>query len=191
MPLKEDAQLSQLGGSEAWGNLACGDLLSVVKLAPDGSEVARYAGTVIAAEDADGWIVVQAVWTYRQIDAAGLTFAPGDVLAEWFSPHHDFNAFAIHTFDGLFRGWYANVTYPARLNAETVPPTLTWHDLYIDVVALPGGTTIVCDEDELAASGLEKDDPRLHRRILQARDEILHRHNRGLAPFGPGPKSAL
>lgn len=187
MPHGKDAPLPPSGGSEAWETLARGDQLSVVKLAPDGSEVARYSGTVIAAEDADGWIVVQAVWTYRQIDAAGLTFAPGDMLAEWFSPHHDFNAFAVHAPNGVFKGWYANVTYPARLTVETVPPTVTWHDLYVDVVAMPDGTTIVCDEDELAASGLAERDPRLYPRILRARDEILRRHDRELAPFGPDP----
>ncbi len=190
MAHEKDASFPRSGGSATWASLECGDRLNVVKLAPGGSDVARYPGTVIARENAGEWVVVQAVWEYQQIDVAGLTFAPDDVLKEWFSPHHDFNAFALHTANGVFKGWYANVTYPARLNAETAPPTLSWHDLYVDVIAMPDGTTIVCDEDELAASGLEKGDPRLHRRILRARDEILHRLDRRVAPFGSGPKSA-
>ena len=165
-----------------------GDVLSVVKLAPDGTEVARYPGTVVTRPGAGGWVEVQAVWTYGRIDVDGLIFEPGDELHEWFSPSADFNAFALHAPTEAFKGWYANVTYPARLDIETVPPTLAWHDLYVDVIVLPDGTTTVCDEDELAASGIASRDPRLHRRILRARDEILRRHDHRLTPFGTSPK---
>ena len=170
-----------------WAALAVGDALSVVKLAPDGSEVARYPGTVIRRYEPGAWVIVQAFWTVREIDVAGLTFAPGDMLAEWFSPRHDFNAFAVHTASGAFRGWYANVAHPARLDLGSVPPTLSWHDLYIDVIALPDGALVICDEDELAASGLMQSDPRLYERIQRARFEILGRLERHAAPFVGGP----
>lgn len=173
-----------------WATLAVDDALAVVKLAPDGSEVVRYPGTVIRRHEPGTWVVVQAVWTYRELDVAGLTFAPGDVLAEWFSPRHDFNAFAVHTASGAFRGWYANVTHPARLDIGSVPPTLAWHDLYIDVIALPDGAMTVCDEDELAASGLMHSDPCLYKRIQRARAEILGRVERQEAPFVGGPYPA-
>ena len=178
------------GDGSSWSTLTVGDPLIIVKAAPDGSEVARYPGTVVAQADPEGWLVARAVWTYRQIDVAGLTFCPEDVLAEWFSPRHDFNAFAIHAVDGAFKGWYANVTYPARLSAAESPPTLTWRDLYLDVIVLPDGSAIVCDEDELAASGLALSDPPLHARILRARSEILHRLEQRLPPFAAGPKPA-
>ena len=165
-----------------------GDVLSVVKLAPDGNEAAHYPGTVVARPDAGGWVEVEAVWTYGRIDVDGLIFEPGDVLHEWFSPSDDFNAFALHAPNGAFKGWYANVTHPARLHVETVPPTLAWHDLYVDVIVLPNGTITVCDEDELAASGIASRDPRLYQRILRARDEILRRHDHRLTPFGAPPK---
>ena len=173
-----------------WSSLSVGAALSVVKLAPDGSEVARYPGSVVARVDPGSWVVVQAVWTYREIDVAGLTFAPGDVLLEWFSPRHDFNAFAVHAASGALRGWYANVTHPARLDRCSTPPTLAWHDLYLDVVALPDGSRSVCDEDELAASELMTSDPRLYSRIVNARDEILGRLDRGVVPFAAGPEIA-
>ncbi len=161
----------------------------MVKLAPGGAEVARYAGTVAARSRPGGWVEIQAVWTYGRIEVEGLKFEPDDVLHEWFSPLADFNAFALYAPNGAFKGWYANVAYPARLHGETVPPTLVWHDLYVDVVVLPNGMTIVCDEDELAASGLAQSDPLLHRRILQARDEILRRSGRRLPPFDASQKS--
>ena len=173
-----------------WTALAVGDALSIVKLAPDGSEVVRYPGEVVARVEPGSWVVVQAVWTYRQIDVEGLTFSPGDVLLEWFSPRHGFNAFAVHAASGAFRGWYANVTHPARLDPDSSPPTLAWHDLYLDVVALPNGARIVCDEDELAASGLMPSNPRLYARILLARDEILDRLERRAVPFAAGQERA-
>ena len=160
--------------------------MRVVKLAPDGAEVARYPAEVVSRTADDAWVVVRAIWGYRQVDVAGLAFAPGDVLAEWFSPRHDFNAFAVHAPDGRFKGWYANVAFPARLDAGASPPLLTWHDLYVDVIVLPDGAPVVHDEDELAESGLAQSDPELHERILRARDELLDRHERRLPPFGAG-----
>lgn len=174
----------------SWAALAVGDGLSVVKLAPDGSEVARYPGTVIRRYEPGSWVIVQAVWTFRELDVAGLTFAPGDVLAEWFSPRHDFNAFAVHTANGVFRGWYANVTHPARLDLGSLPPTLAWHDLYVDVIALPDGAPVICDEDELAASGVRHRDPRLYERIQRACADILDRLECQDAPFVVGPYTA-
>ena len=182
MPIAED--------HASWAALTVGDRLTVVKLAPDGSEAARYPGTIVARKDHGSWVVVRAIWTHRHIEVEGLTFSPGDVLAEWFSPHHDFNAFAVHAINGELRGWYANVTLPARLDADASPPILAWQDLYLDVVALPDGTTTVCDEDELAASGLMQNDPRLYKRIVRARDEILARFARRTTPFADGPHPA-
>lgn len=189
MTVREDGPLPRSLDVATWSNLAPDDELTVVKLAPDGSEVARYPGTVASRSRTGGWVGVQAVWTYGRIDVEGLIFEPGDVLCEWFSPLADFNAFALHAPNRAFKGWYANVSYPAQLHVETVPPTLIWHDLYVDVIALPNGTTIVCDEDELAASGLAQRDPLLQRRILRARDEILQRSERRLAPFDADPTS--
>jgi len=75
------------------------------------------------------------------------------------------------------------VTYPSRLDTTTNPFTLSWHDLYLDVVALPGGTVVVRDEDELDAAGLMSSDPQLHAEILAARDELLRRFQAREFPF--------
>lgn len=155
----------------------------MVKLAPNGSEAARYPGEVIARVDPESWVVVRATWTLRRIELDGLAFCPGDELREWFSPEQDFNAFSVHAPDGRRRGWYANVTEPARLEAESTPPLLIWRDLYIDLVGLPDGAFSIHDEDEFAESGLARDDPGLHERILRARDEMARRFRLLLPPF--------
>ncbi len=167
----------------SWPPLSAGTALTVVKLAPDGSEVTRYAGTVIDAAVRDPWIAVEAWWVKRRVEMNGLAFETGDRLLEFFSPADPFNVFAVFAPQGQLRGWYANVTYPTELDPRTDPPTLTWHDLYLDVVALPSGSYVVRDEDELAEAGLLAADPSLHAAILAAAAEVLRRFAGRAFPF--------
>src|SRR5215216_4848389 len=168
---------------EVWPELPLGTALTVVKLDPDGQEVARYRGVVIDAGAPNPWVAVQATWVSREHDLDGLLFIAGDVLHEFFSPTHRFNVFAVFAPNGELRGWYANVTHPARLDATTNPTTLIWHDLYIDVVALPSGRVVVRDEDELEESGLRETDRELYDAIRSTRDEILALARQRAFPF--------
>ncbi|MEA2528551.1 MAG: hypothetical protein QOG89_195 [Thermomicrobiales bacterium] len=166
-----------------WPVLPLGTTLRIVKLAPDGAEVTSYPGVVVEAGAPSPWVAVRATWVSRLHNLDGLLFVPGDTLHEFFSPAHPFNLFSVFAPDGTLRGWYANVTYPSRLDASTDPCTLSWHDLYLDVVALPDGTVVVRDEDELAAAGLLASDPALHAQILTVRDELLRRCKARQFPF--------
>jgi hypothetical protein len=166
----------------SWSGIAAGTLVRVVKLAPGGEEAARYPGRVVS-NTGDGWLVVRATWTYRLVEMDGLAFFPGDDLLEWFSPAYPFNAFAVLTPGRRLRGWYANVTYPAQLDVAVVPPLLTWHDLYVDLVGLPDGSYTIRDDDELAASGLPRRDPTLYEQIVTARAELIERFERRASPF--------
>ncbi len=168
---------------DAWLALLPGTLLSVIKLAPDGSEAARYPGEVAVGLDDDAWVIVHARWTHGTIELDGLEIRNGDHLLEWFSPRHSLNAFAVLTAEGHFKGWYANVTHPARLDRTMNPPHLIWHDLYVDLVGLPDKTFTIRDDDELQASGLHHLDPELHERILKVRSDLIARFERELPPF--------
>lgn len=167
----------------AWPALPVGTAVTVVKLAPDGSEVVRYPGVVVEAGAPPPWVAVRARWVNRAVELDGLRFEPGDRLHEFFSPVDRFNAFSVFAPGGELRGWYANVTHPATLDAGTEPPTLTWHDLYVDVVGLPGGQPVVRDEDELAAAGVGEREPALAAAIGAARDELVARLRRRAFPF--------
>ena len=160
--------------------------MTIVKLAPDGSEAARYRSEVIGHRP-DSWVLVQATWTNQTIELDGLSFRPGDGLVEWFSPRHPFNAFAVFSPEARFKGWYANVTHPARLDVATDPPVLIWHDLFLDLVGLPDGSFTVRDDEELLASGLASTNRDLHARILEARSELIRRFKRRLPPFAVSP----
>ena len=168
---------------DSWLALRPGTMLTVVKLAPDGSEAARYPGEVARGLDPDGWIVVHATWTHRAVELDGLEFRGGDHLVEWFSPRYPLNAFQVLTATGDLKGWYANVTHPAHLDLSTDPPVLFWHDLYVDLVGLPDKTYTIRDDDELEASRLNELDPRLYQRILWARTELIQRFEQQLPPF--------
>lgn len=173
-------------GAPAWPHLPPGTPLTVVKLAPDGSEVTRYAGMVMETGVPSPWLAVEAWWINRRVEMNGLAFETGDRIEEFFSPADPFNLFAVFAPDGHFRGWYANVTYPAMLDPRTDPPTLTWHDLYLDVVALPDRTYVLRDEDELAEAGLLAAHPDLHAAIVAAAEELLRRLAAGAFPFHQG-----
>jgi uncharacterized protein len=165
-----------------WSALQPEAALTVVKLAPDGSEAARYRGDVVG-HCQDTWLLVQATWTHRRIELGGLSFCPGDELLEWFSPRHPYNAFAVSSPQDHFKGWYANVAHPARLDFTMEAPVLYWHDLYLDLVGLPDGSFTVHDDDELLASGLAEANPELQAGILAARSELIRRFHHQLPPF--------
>jgi hypothetical protein len=170
----------------AWSSLLPGAELTIVKLAPDGTEAARYRGEVVG-HYRDSWVLVLATWSNRTIDLGGLSLCPGDTLQEWFSPRHPFNAFAVFSPGDHLKGWYANVTHPARLDAGQDPPILIWHDLFLDLVGLADGSFTVRDEDELLASGLSHAEPELYARILEAKSELVRRFEHRLPPFANVP----
>jgi len=147
--------------------------MTVVKHRPAGTEATRYPATVMHTHAPSPWIEVEAVWSAPLVDVAGLVFEPGDLLREYFSPSHPFNAFAVITPDGTRKGWYGNVTYPAFLLDDSLPPTLVWHDLYLDLVVLADGTIRLLDDDELDAAPAPFGEPAMHRAIHAARRDLL------------------
>lgn len=141
--------------------------VTVVKHSPDGRPPYRYTARLM--ESPPGWVVVQADWPLHEVNSGPVSFKPGDVLDEYFSLERYYNAFAVHRADGSFGGWYCNVTHPTRYEGGEIH----WYDLYLDVLVAPDGSVHVRDEDELEASGLERDNPELHATIIQAKDELL------------------
>lgn len=166
-----------------WTSFPPATEFEIVKLAPDGREAARYLGHVLAEPVAAPWLALGTTWVRDAVHLDGLDFLPGDTMLEYFSPADWFNAFAIYGPEGEHRGWYANVTYPATIDPATDPPTLTWHDLYLDVILLPDGTMTVRDEDELEAAGLAQSEPKLYAAIREAAAELIRRAEARVFPF--------
>ena len=144
----------------------------------------RYPGRVLPAPTP--WVAIEAWWIADRIELDGLVFTPGDRLVEYFSPIEWFNVFTVFAPGGDPRGWYANVTHLPRLDGTAIPPSLTWHDLYLDLVALPDGTATIRDEDELAAANLAQTAPTLYRTIIDAKSELVRRFQARSYPFHDG-----
>lgn len=150
-----------------------GAAITIVKRAPDGREATRYPATVVETSAPEPWIEVTATWTRSRVEVSGLVFETGDTIREFFSARHPFNAFAVISPGGELRGWYGNVTYPAFVMPDADPPTLVWHDLYLDVVILPGGAMHLLDDDELEESGLPASQPEFAGAIVEARRDLI------------------
>lgn len=166
-----------------WPDLLPGTELVIVKVSPEGERVTTYPGWVIDASSPQPWIAARADWVRKVVEMDGLQFIPGDTLHEFFSPLHPYNLFSVWSPEGVLRGWYANVTHPTTIDFETVPPTLFWHDLYVDLIALPDGRFAVRDEDELLEAGLAERDPNLHALIERTRDELIALFEARAFPF--------
>jgi hypothetical protein len=161
------------GSIEALAAIAPSTRLTIVKRGPDSVETIRYPAVVVEGSAPDPWFEVVTTWGHDRYEVSGLIFERGDTFREFFSAEHPFNAFAVVSPDGEFRGWYGNVTYPAFVLPETEPPTLVWHDLYLDVVILPDGAAYLLDDDELEESGMLRTHPAFAAAIVQARRDLI------------------
>jgi predicted RNA-binding protein associated with RNAse of E/G family len=132
----------------------------------------RYDATVLSSSVEAPWIETRAQWTMATTNVFGIVFEQGAELREFFSARHPFNVFGVYAPDGAFRGWYGNVTWPARLTREDDSLTLTWPDLVLDLVMLPDGSTIMLDDDEIDASGLRESSPWIIDQMFAARKEL-------------------
>lgn len=153
--------------------MAQGSRLMIRKRRPNGSDAALYPGTLVESRAPAPWIEIRAVWDEPVVHVTGLTFEPGDVHRQFFSAVHPFNAFAFATANGIHKGWYANVTFPAFLLDDDTGITLVWHDLYLDVVVLPDGIIHLLDDDELDAAPAPFSEPAMYRAIHGAREDLI------------------
>jgi len=152
-----------------------GAAVTIHKVNTDGREIWRWQG-VVHRRDATS-IQVEARFNAPQVDRFGLAFRRGDRILETYFTDRWYNVFAVYDADTpVFKGWYCNVSRPARLQDSEV----TWVDLALDVVVLPDGRAAVLDEEEFAALPLSDDERRAAR---QAVEELLRNAEDGSGPF--------
>lgn len=153
--------------------------VTVRKLNPAGAPVLEYAGEVIMRTPRA--LCLRALWERPALKLGYVTFETHDVFTEWFFTNHWYNIFEIRAgATGDLKGWYCNVTTPARLTADHVES----RDLLLDVWVWPEGRCLVLDEAEFAAhAGL---DAATHAGALRG----LHAVRRAVA-WRAGPFRAL
>ena len=125
------------------------DPITIIKCDPAGRAVWQYEGVVLAR--GAGWVCIEARFNRDDYDAGYVQYRRGDRFVEWFYADRWYNVFRIHDVDDdRLKGWYCNITRPARLTAESVAAD----DLALDVFVSPGGAVLLLDEDEYAALSL-------------------------------------
>ena len=124
----------------------------VVKHDASGKEVWRYGGQVLRRSDHQ--VLLQAEFARQAQFAGSLLLEPGDRFVEAYFSDRWYNIYEIYAHgDGRLKGWYCNVSLPARFEGEFIHYT----DLALDLVVLPGGEQQVLDEDEFAELHLNAD----------------------------------
>jgi protein associated with RNAse G/E len=120
------------------------DRVTVRKLDHTGREVISYRGDVLRRSSHA--IVLRTTWDREPLDLHFVVLEPDDCWTETFYSDRWYNIFEIRASDGRLKGWYCNVTRPARITRDEVAA----EDLALDLWVEADGTMRVLDEDEFA-----------------------------------------
>jgi len=154
--------------------LESGQRVTVVKLDHRAKEKWRYEGLVIARETSR--ITIEAFYDQADEDLHGLSLRKGDRFLEQHYADRWYNVFAVYDgTNGRLKGWYCNITRPARINGDQVSA----EDLALDLIVRPDGSWTVVDELEFEAQALSAAD---RANALTALAEL-----KGLAQAAEGP----
>ena len=148
--------------------------ITIRKLDHAGNQVLAYPGQVLRRDGRT--IVLRTGWDRASLDLGFVVLEPGDRWTEYFYADRWYNIFEIHASDGRLKGWYCNVTRPARISEEQVLA----EDLALDLWVAPDGEPQVLDEDEFAALSLR---PAEREAARQALAELQGMVAQRVAPF--------
>lgn len=154
-----------------------------VVLVKGGRTKIRYPAVVL---DGDGdRVSVRAPWAGDGVrDFGFVRFEPGDVFTEHYWRTRWYAVMEVRTSEGRLKGWYCDVARPALVSSGEIVVT----DLELDLwVSADRSAVLRLDEDEFAASGLDRTDPVAADRAVRALDEL---ERLARAPHDPGAAHA-
>jgi predicted RNA-binding protein associated with RNAse of E/G family len=136
------------------------DLVTVHKLDQEGQQVFEYPGHVLSrgAE----WIVLRTTWQSGPTHTGFVVLEREDLWTEHFFSDRWYNIFEIRSSNGRLKGWYCNVTRPARILGDRVSAEDLALDLWVDA----RGQMLVLDEDEFEALNLSASERMASRQAL-------------------------
>ncbi|MEV0242493.1 DUF402 domain-containing protein [Streptomyces sp. NPDC050674] len=139
-----------------------------VVLVKAGRTKIRYTGELLA--DDGTRVALRAPWAGSGVrDFGFVRFEPGDVFTEHYWRDRWYAVKEVRSATGVLKGWYCDVTRPARRTG----PELVVEDLDLDLWRSADGADVRrLDEDEFAESGLGETDPEAARSALAALDEL-------------------
>lgn len=149
--------------------------VTIHKLDHAGVEMLAYTGEVL--ERTRTMVVLEARFTRERMELGYVTLTTGDRFIEHFYSERWYNIFAIFDAgDGAFKGWYCNITRPARIDGDHI-----WaEDLALDYFVRPDGREFILDEDEFSALGLSPEEVNMARAALAELKELAARRE---SPF--------
>ncbi len=150
------------------------DQVTVHKLDYAGRPVISYPAEVVCR--GDDAIVLRASWDRDPMDLGFVVLEPHDRWTEIFYSDRWYNIFEIRTSDGRLKGWYCNITRPARIGEDAVEA----EDLALDIWVDPGRSIQLLDEKEFAELDLG---PQERRAARNAVAELRARVARERFPF--------
>lgn len=124
----------------------------VDKFSPQGELKWRYEGEIIT-RGAD-WLTLEAFFDRDDMPFMGTTLKRGDRFVETYYTNCGYNIFEIYDRDDhSLKGYYCNITHPARF----VDDRVEYVDLFLDLWISVDGTQSVLDEDEFLAAELNEE----------------------------------
>ncbi len=128
-------------------------MITVHKLDHNGVEKLTWSGEVLERDEAR--VTLKARFARERMELGYVTLTPGDRFVETFYADRWYNVFTIYDADdGRFKGWYCNITRPARFAAGHIYSD----DLALDYFVQPSGREFILDEDEFATLPLSPEE---------------------------------
>ncbi|SRR6266540_2935575 len=152
--------------------------ITVHLLKPSKGATVTYSGELLHAEP--NHILIHARWERAALDLGYVVFEPGDHFYEHYYTDRWFNIDEVRDASGALKGWYCNVTRPARIEDDVI----TSEDLELDLFVPPGREyTLTLDMDEFEARDLAAFDPPAHAAALAALAALERMAHNGEPPF--------
>jgi protein associated with RNAse G/E len=142
--------------------MAQGDTLQVVQH-KHGRRGFTYPARVVLTEPER--VILAAEWS-ETVETEHFRFEPGDRSIEHYWFDRWYSIWQVHAVDGRRKGWYCNVSRPARINDSV----LVSEDVELDLWAARAGAPIRLDEDEFASRAMWVEDPTAAEQARRALD---------------------
>ncbi|MGD8815103.1 MAG: DUF402 domain-containing protein [Anaerolineales bacterium] len=147
----------------------------VHKLDAGGEETWSYEGVLLIQTETS--LTLEAHFDQEDMHFQGLDLRKGDRFVEIYYSDRWYNVMALFDVESSnFKGWYCNITRPARFEAGHV----YYEDLALDLIVFPNGEWLVLDDEQYAELNLTFDE---HQNALHALEELKTLVLRREAPF--------
>lgn len=143
--------------------------ITIIKKNILGEETWRYQGQVLNHDSVS--VVLEAYFNRPDMPFHEITLKQGDRFIEIYFTNRWYNVFKIYDRDeNDLKGWYCNLSYPARIEQKEDGWMVSYVDLALDLLVYPDGRQVILDEDEFMELPLSPED---RNQVQQALAELM------------------